>query len=242
MRASESSTASQSTRENASATSVVLMISFAVLLASSTWFSGTAVTPTLVTEWGIQTKQATWLTSSVQLGFVVGTFVYAALNLPDVFNARLVFCASTIIGALLNVGFALSNDVVSASVLRFFNGIVLAGVYPVGMKIVTSHARQGLGWFLSLMVGALTLGTGAPFLIRFLATEYSWQQVTLIASAAALLGGLLMVFAVRDGPHLKERPPFDLKVMVQVFKEKKFLLQSLGYFGHMWELYAFLVP
>src|SRR6185436_282436 len=120
-------------------------VSLAVLLAGSTWFSGTAAIPTLRAAWGLTDVQAAWLTIAVQAGFITGTFLYAALNVADVFNARRVFLVSAVLGAAFNASFAwASRGLAVALAFRFLTGVTLAGVYPVGMKIVASWFRTGL--------------------------------------------------------------------------------------------------
>ena len=138
----------------------LLVVSTAVLLGSSTWLSGTAVAPILKEEWRLDAAESAWLTSSVQLGFIFGTLLYALLNLADRFNARRVFFFSAALGAGFNGAFGLLADGLSEAVLyRFLTGVTLAGVYPVGMKIVATWFRTGLGNSLGIMVGALVLGT-----------------------------------------------------------------------------------
>ena len=211
-----------------------------MLLASATWFSGTAVAPALVREWGLGPAGAAWLTVAVQAGFVTGTFLYAALNLADVFNARRVFFASALAGAFCNAAFAfLAGGLRSAVVLRFLTGVTLAGVYPVGMKIVASWFRTGLGWRLGLMVGALNVGTASPYLLQALGRQLPWRWLAASASALAVAGGLLVLGGLRDGPHLSGRARFDARMMLRVFAHPPFRLTAFGYFGHMWELYAF---
>lgn len=222
------------------AKSTLWWVSLAVFLASSTWFSGTAAILPLQQAWSLEPTQSSWLTISVQLGFIVGTFLYAVFNLADVYNARRVFCASALLGAACNAAFAtLSAGLPEALAFRFLTGLTLAGVYPVGMKIVASWFQTGLGWRLGVMVGALTLGTASPYLLQHLGAGFPWQMPVLLASLAAVGGGLLMLFGVRDGPFLKRGGVFDARVMFRVFSNRRFRLTALGYFGHMWELYAF---
>lgn len=216
-----------------------MFVSAAVLLASSTWFSGTAAAPQLRALWQLSDSESAWLTISVQLGFIAGTFLYAALNLSDRFNARKVFFASALAGALFNIAFAwIAPHLTAAIIFRFLTGLMLAGVYPVGMKIVASWFQTGLGWRLGVMVGALTLGTASPYLIVALgAPDYKMMATSASVSAAA--GGLLILIAVGDGPYLKGRARFDPAMIVKVFRHPPFRYTALGYFGHMWELYAF---
>jgi MFS family permease len=183
---------------------------------------------------------ASWLTISVQLGFILGTFLYALLNISDIFGARRVYMISALGGALFNGLFALaSQDLGTAVFLRFLTGITLAGIYPVGMKIIASWFRKGLGGGLGIMVGALTLGTAFPYLLAGLRTEFDWRLLILVSSMMTILGGLIIAVGVKDGPHLTQRAKFKPRMAAKVFKDRAFRLQSLGYFGHMWELYAF---
>ncbi len=216
------------------------LVSLAVLLASSTWFSGTAAAPVLRRIWTLTEVQSSWLTVSVQLGFIVGTFLYAVLNLSDIFKTRKVFFVSAAMGALWNAAFALvSQDFGLALVFRFLTGITLAGVYPVGMKIIAQWFRSKLGWRLGILVGALTLGTAFPYLIMALGADINWRWLMLIASGLSLSGGLIVLLGLADGPHLRESAPFNPRMVFEIFRHRRFRLQALGYFGHMWELYAF---
>ena len=225
--------------QDAAASRALLGVSLAVLLAGSTWFSGTAAIPTLRAAWGLDDGQSAWLTVAVQLGFITGTFLYAALNVADVFNARRVFFVSAVLGALFNAGFAwLSRGLGTAIVFRFLTGVTLAGVYPVGMKIVASWFRTGLGWRLGVLVGALVLGTASPYLIQAVGAGTDWRALASGGSVLAVIGGLLIVATVPDGPYLTARAPFDARAAARVFARPAFRYTAFGYFGHMWELYA----
>jgi len=226
----------QSTRAN----QALIFVSLAVLLATSTWFSGTAATLNLKLSWQLSDVQSAWLTISVQLGFITGTFLYAILNLADVFNARRVFFISALFAALFNAGFAfISQELTVALVFRFLTGVTLAGVYPVGMKIVASWFQSGLGWRLGVMVGALTLGTATPFFMSALGTNFDWRWLVASASVASAMGALIMIGLVKDGPFLPKKAVFNAGMMFKVFKHPPFRNTAFGYFGHMWELYAF---
>lgn len=218
----------------------LVIVSLAVLLASSTWLSGSAAATPLRDAWGLTVSEQAWLTISVQLGFVIGTLVYAIFNLADAFSARYVFFVSAVLGAACNGAVALLDDALWPALgLRFATGVTLAGVYPVGMKIIASWFRTNLGWRLGVMVGALTLGTASPYLVRALGTAFSWQAPVIASSIAAAIGGVLVLIAIDDGPYLAKRAPFDAKMVWRIFEHKPFRYTAFGYFGHMWELYAF---
>lgn len=216
----------------------VVWVSVAVLLASATWFAGTAVAPILVGVWHLDVTRAASLTSSTQLGFIVGTVLFAALNLADRYRARAVFALSALSGALANAGFAMAPNLALAVPLRFLTGVTLAGVYPVAMKIVASFSTHGLGLRLGIMVGALGLGTALPFLLQWAAVGLDWRSIAGAGSVAAAAGAGIVWFLVPDGAHLGQRARFDLGAAWRVFADPAFRLNACGYFGHMWELYA----
>jgi len=218
----------------------LVLVSTAVFLTSSTWFSGTAAAADLVHSWGLSSTESAWLTISVQLGFIAGTFLYAFFNLADVFNPRRVFFVSALLGAAFNAAFALIADgLPTAFAFRALTGVTLAGIYPVGMKLVASWFRSQLGWRLGILVGALTLGTAFPYLIQTLGSQFDWRTLAGTASILAVSGGFLVLMALPDGPFLKARAPFDARMLWRVFAHLPFRRTAFGYFGHMWELYAF---
>jgi len=218
----------------------LVLVSTAVFLTSSTWFSGTAAAPDLIHAWRLTSTESAWLTISVQLGFIAGTFLYAFFNLADVFNPRRVFFVSALLGAAFNAAFALIADgLPTAFAFRALTGVTLAGIYPVGMKLVASWFRSQLGWRLGILVGALTLGTAFPYLIQTLGSQFDWRTLAGTASILAVSGGCLVLMALSDGPFLKARAPFDARMLWRVFAHLPFRRTAFGYFGHMWELYAF---
>ncbi len=218
---------------------VLPLIACAVFLASTPWFAGTAAMPVLRERWALGPSGAASLTSATQWGFIAGTLLFALTNLADRFPAPRVFVVSALASAACNLGFGwLSDGLGAALAFRFLTGVALAGVYPVAMKIVASWFEAGLGWRLGVMVGGLTLGTAFPYLVAAVAPQVEVHTLISVASAAGLGGGLLMLFGVGEGPHLKARAPFDLRAAARPFGAPSFRRAALGYFGHMWELYA----
>ena len=204
----------------------------------SLWFSGSAVVPALTREWRLSSTAAGWLTLSVQLGFVAGTLLSALFNLPDVISPRHLFTLTAIAGAIVNGIFGwFAHDASFAIVLRFLTGMFLAGVYPPAMKILATWFRHGRGLALGVLVGALTLGKATPYLINAVGSA-NWRNNILFVSALAIAGGLIVSMFVRDGPFALPAARFDLSQIGKVFQNRGVRLANLGYFGHMWELYA----
>lgn len=216
----------------------LFLLALAELLGMTLWFSASAVTPAISAEWRLSETSAAWFTLAVQLGFVVGTLTSALLNLPDIINVRRLFALSAVAGALMNALFGLfAQEITMGISLRFLTGFFLAGVYPPGMKIMATWFKRGRGMALGVLVGALTLGKAAPYLINGIGSPL-WRHNVLFVSVLALVGGLIVLFFVSDGPYAQPAAKFDVRQAVNVFRVRGVRLANFGYFGHMWELYA----
>ncbi len=213
------------------------LLSLAELLALSLWFSASAVLPALSREWELGDAGRAGLTIAVQLGFIVGTLVAALTNLPDLVPSRSLMMWGALAGAVANAALALwVNDLAPALALRFVTGVCLAGTYPPAMKIAATWFREGRGLAIGLLVAALTVGSATPHLIRGL-TDLPWRHTLLAASLLAAVAALVVTL-VTEGPHRFPAARFDLRMAAAVLRERGPRLACLGYFGHMWELYA----
>ena len=207
---------------------------------TSLWFAGNAIMGNLASAFQLPASALGHLTSAVQVGFIVGTLVFALLTIADRYSPIRVFFVCSLFGALFNLGIMLeSNNFATLLSLRFLTGFFLAGIYPVGMKIASDYFQEGLGKSLGYLVGALVLGTAFPHLLRGTLDGLPWTHFVMATSMLAVLGGLLMIAFVQDGPYRKIGQQTDLTAFVRVFSDKRFRSVAFGYFGHMWELYAF---
>lgn len=214
------------------------LIAAAQVLVMACWFSASAVVPALRAEWGVTAIQATLLTVAVQVGFVVGAVGSAAANLADRFPAHRVMAWSALVAAAATGAIAAGVDSLAPAVaLRFLTGMALAGVYPVGMKLMTSWFERGRGFALGVLIAALTLGSALPQLVSSLAS-LPWRGVLATSAVSAVLGAVLAFALVRPGPHARPAPPLAPAFVLTLFRERGPRLANLGYFGHMWELYA----
>jgi MFS family permease len=217
---------------------MLALVSVAELLAMSLWFSASAVAPALTELWNLTATESAWLTSAVQVGFVVGAVLSAALTLADAVETRYLFAASALVGAAITAALGLVVDSGTVAVaLRFLTGVTLAGVYPPGMKLVAGWFRDKRGLAVGTVVGALTLGSALPHLVRAVGGVGRPRFVLLVAAGLAALGGLL-VLAARPGPYQSPAAPFDPSAVRRILTDRGSMLANLGYFGHMWELYA----
>ena len=218
---------------------VLLLLSLAELLAMGTWFSASAVVPTLSSTWGLNDAGRAWLTMSVQAGFVVGSVASALLNLADRLPARRMFTITALLAALSAGLIPLAvNGLTAALVLRFLTGLFLTGVYPVGMKIMATWTKADRGLGIGLLVGALTLGTAFPHLLNALSGIDNWQQVLYLGAGLAGVGGLIAAIFIREGPYKTATPRFNWAYAAEIFRARELRLAILGYLGHMWELFA----
>jgi len=217
----------------------LLLLALAELLAMAVWFSASAVVPALTTAWDLTDSGRAWLTISVQLGFVAGAFASAVFNVADRVPTRWLFTGTALAAAGATALIPLlARDLGPALALRFLTGALLAGVYPVGMKIMATWTKSDRGLGIGLLVGALTLGSAAPHLLNFVGGAGAWQAVLYGAAGLAVLGGLIAALFVREGPYQTKSPPFDWQYVGQILRQRDVVLANAGYLGHMWELYA----
>lgn len=217
-------------------------IALSQFAGTSLWFAINAVMADLQRESGLPDSAVGWLTASVQLGFIAGTLGFALWTIADRYSPRLVFLACSLAGAVCAaLCAALPPSLGSLVVLRFLTGVFLAGIYPVGMKIAAGWFAQGLGLALGVLVGALVFGTALPFGLRAFGAHWPWQGVMWAVAAIAAIGGVVMALWVPDGPHLTAPAKFSPRALLVIVQDPKVRASAFGYFGHMWELYAFFV-
>ncbi len=226
----------------------VATISLAQLFGTSLWFSANAISDSLALVWQVSVKDIGWLTNAVQLGFIFGTLVISLTGIADRYRASSIYIISALTGAVLNAGFAwLAGGMISGALFRFGVGICLAGIYPMGMKLIVSWVSGKTGLALSVLVAMLTLGTALPHALRVIGTEVSWQVIISVSSALALLSAAI-IGVIGDGPNrLQGAAPNTTTAhsrmssgsILRSFNTSGFRAASLGYFGHMWELYTF---
>ena len=213
-------------------------LSLAMFLGMTLWFSATAATAPIVSEFHLTPGEAAWLTMAVQGGFVAGTLLSALLNLPDVLNARRLFAIGCVAGAAANAALAAASHPAPLIALRVATGVALAWVYPPGMKVAAGWFERNRGAALGMLIGALTIGSAFPHLLAAASARVPWRTLMLAASTLALAGGAIVLVAVGDGPYVASSARFDPRAVVRVFAYRPARLATLGYLGHMWELYA----
>jgi MFS family permease len=210
-----------------------------MVLGMLPWFSATVAAPAMAAEWGATPATVAWLTMAVQLGFVAGTAVSAMLMLSDRWSPRRLAGASALLAAAATAALALgASGPRTAIALRALTGVALAGVYPPGMKLAAGWWQRGRGMAIGVLVGALTLGSASPNLLRAAPLAGSWRGLLVVSGAAAALSGILFLTAVREGPYQAPSAPFDWRALGRVLSDRGVLLATGGYLGHMWELYA----
>lgn len=213
------------------------LLAVALVLSMATWFSASAVVPQLRVEWDLSSTGRAWLTIAVQLGFVAGALVSSLFNVADVVDARWVIVAGSFGAATANALLLTAHGLGWALPLRGATGFFLAGVYPPALKLIATWYRERRGVALGVLVGALTLGSASPHLVNGLG-GLDWHVVIAATSALTFAGGVVVLAWVEHGPFPFPRAPFDPHQIRRVFGNRGVRLSSLGYFGHMWELYA----
>ena len=217
------------------------LIIISQFLCTSLWFAGNSIISDLIQAYNLDTNALSYVTSSVQFGFILGTLSFALLAISDKYAPSKIFFICALFGSIFNLGILIPTNTLSNILLfRFLTGFCLAGIYPIGMKIAADYFEKGLGKSLGWLVGALVLGTAFPHYIKLMASDYPWQYVLITTSLLASFGGLLVLIFIKKGPYFKKNNSTPkLNSIPMLFKKKRFKQAAVGYFGHMWELYAF---
>lgn len=225
--------------------SPVAIIAIAQLFGTSLWFSANGAAQSLMASWQATAADIGWLTNAVQLGFILGTLTLSLSGAADRFRASSLFLCCAIAGALFNLAFAwLADGLAVGAALRFCVGVTLAGIYPMGMKLIVGWAPERTGLALAQLVSMLTLGTALPHALRLLGADWPWQLIITASSVLALLGAVLIA-VLGDGPHTRSGQVSGAGqvkragAILGAFRISRFRAATLGYFGHMWELYTF---
>ena len=216
----------------------LVVLVFAQFAGTTLWLSGNAVAGQIEAELGV--KLGGWLTSAVQFGFIVGTLLNAIFAVPERILSSRLFLISAILGALANLSVTiLPLDVSTVLLSRFLTGLSLAGIYPIGMKIAADWYGKDLGRAMGFLVGALVLGKAFPYLLKGISFELPWKEFLFYISLISFFGGILLWSLLPDKSLPAQRKQFSIKALSAIFKLPELRAAAFGYFGHMWELYAF---
>jgi MFS transporter, DHA1 family, inner membrane transport protein len=229
---------------------VLPVLVLAQLLGTSPWFAVNAVMPDLQKQFGWDAAAVGTLTSSLQIGFIVGTLVFALLAVADRWPARRVFFCCTLAAATCTLIAAASAASFHALLFwRALTGFCLAGIYPVGMKIAAQWYPRGLGGALGWLLAALVLGSACPHALRAITatgTAWPWSSVFITVAAAAVAAGVLVIVVLPEAPlrsagQASAGGGLRLVALTSLWRDAKVRASAGGYFGHMFELYSLWV-
>ena len=210
----------------------------AIVLSLTTWFSATAVLPELSVVWSLTAQQSAWITGAVQAGFIIGALASSALALPDRFSLTRLMAFSALLAAVANSVLLIEPGIHGAIAARFLTGFALAGVYPPSLKFIATWFRSGRGLAMGAMVGALTLGSAAPHLLRATGGAFDWTYIVAATSVCCAISAAIFFMMLREGPCPFTKVSVSLRQFGSVLRSRPVMLANIGYFGHMWELYA----
>jgi MFS family permease len=212
-----------------------------VLLAFGPWFSASAIAPLLTAEWHTTGLDLPLLTVAVQVGFAVAAIGLAVSGAADVVSGRSLFVGGALVAAAANLGFAFAATSAGSALLwRGLTGAGLAAVYPVALRMIAGWFRRDRGVAIGILIGALTVGSALPHLIRAVgaSTGADWRAIVAAASVLAVVGAVVVGLGHRGGPLEIASSRFSPSIAASAFREPSVRLANLGYLGHMWELYA----
>lgn len=213
-------------------------IAVAVLFSLSLWYSATVVVNDLMEYWNLSSSLEGWLSASIPLGFVIGTFISSYVGLADKYHPRTIFAISALFGAIFNLLMIFTKSGIIGIALRILTGITLAGVYPIAVKILSHWFPKNRGLAVGILIAALTIGTSLPHFIVMIFSSLHWKLIIVSSSILAFIAAIIITFLLEDNPVQRRNAPFSMKLIKNVIKNKHVMLANYGYFGHMWELYA----
>src|SRR5690625_2112473 len=217
---------------------MLALLGVGVVFSMTPWFSTAAIIPELTDMWDLSDRIIALLTNSVQAGFVIGALVASFLNLPDIFSPVRLMSVGALAAGISTLGIIIAGGPEVVIVLRFVTGISLAFVYPPMMKLTTTWFLKGRGLSLGIIIGALTLGSAMPHLLRASMPNVDWEIVVAAAAILSIIGAVIFEIFISEGPFPYKAAKFDLQQIGKVFTDRAIALANIGYFGHMWELYA----
>lgn len=198
----------------------IIFLAIAELLAMGTWFSASSTANAIGEAWHLTNAGQAWLTMSVQLGFVIGSLISAMFNIPDRISPKKLFSVTAFLSAICTALIPLmASSLFPALILRLLTGFFVVGVYPVGMKLMATWTKQDRGFGIGLLVGALTLGSGFPHLLRFFTFTENWKPVLYAAALFAALGGIVAALFVREGPYGSQTAIFNWRYVGEIFRK-----------------------
>ncbi|MHA1912760.1 MAG: MFS transporter [Promethearchaeota archaeon] len=219
---------------------ILIVVSISLLFSVTVWFSANAITSQLISLWNLTPRDIAILSIILIIGFVIGALIYSVFNLPDLIKTPLFFSVNTLIAAFGNFFAAMAPNFLVFIIFRFITGFFLAGVYPTSMKLISSWFKRRRGLAIGILLGALTAGSGLPYLFNIFGTP-NWRLLLSFSSLFALTGSALIYLFIQEGPHLISGAKFRLSNLKDILGKKSIRLANFSYFGHMWELYAFWV-
>ena len=220
----------------------IVLIVISQMFGTSLWFSTNGVLKQIQEIWSLSVSDLGNLTNSVQFGFILGTLFFTITGFADKFKPARIVMLCCFLGATSNALIVFEEIPFTFVIFsRLVVGIALAGIYPIGMKLIISWDPQKAPNTLGLLVGMLVLGSSLPYLIRALGISFDWQYTIILTSGLCYIAGIT-IYLMGDGPHLIINKKSTFRLLDQfseLLKNKKYLASAVGYFGHMWELYAF---
>ena len=217
---------------------VLVVTGVALVLSLTTWYSATAIVPELTLLMSLSLSQAAWFTNGVQVGFVVGALSLSLLSLLDIYKSSTIMAISACIAGIANAILILEPGIALSLFSRFITGMALAGIYPTVIKFIATWFKKGRGFAMGIMLSSLTLGSALPHLVRAIGVQFDWKLVIFMSSLACLTAAGLFAFVLQDGPYKFSKTKADLNQLGHIIKDRPLMLVNVGYFGHMWELYA----
>ena len=199
-----------------------------------------ALLPAFAEEWQLSNIEAGWISGIYYAGYVVA--VPLLTSLTDRVDARRIYLASTALGGVASIGFALLADGFwSALFWRTLAGVGLAGTYMPGLKALTDRVAgpiltRGLGFY----TGGFSIGLSLSFLVAGAIDAWlGWRWAFGAAAIGSVLALAIAAWALK--PHAPEPPAAPRPHLLDfrpVLRNRAAMGFAIAYGAHAWELFG----
>jgi MFS family permease len=220
-------------------TAIMCAAQIAGMLSNATF---PALIPQFTTAWDLSGAEAGWISGVYYAGYVAA--VPFLVTFTDRLDARRIYLASQLLGVLAAGGFALAAaGVWSASLLRFLDGVALAGTYMVGARMLSDRTvgagqSRAIAWY----TAHFGIGTAASvFVAGEVAALAGWPAAFWLGAAGHALAAVLVWLALAPDPPKPAPAETALSALDPrpVLRNRQAMAYILGYAAHIWEMFGF---
>jgi len=230
-------------------TRILLWMVIAMIISYLPWYNFSAVLKYISKDFNLTASDTGMIIASFQAGYVIVVLLTGWLA-DKIGTKRVVFYATILTGIFATAFVFVVHDKYTVMIMRMLTGCAAGAIYVPGMALISNwFAPSERGGALGAYTGALTAASaGGYFVAAPLAASYGWKVGMLWTSVPVFIAAIIVWFLIQEkpvdevkfdgapgmpamGPGIgRPAPEGGLAGPATI---------TVGYMGHMWELYAF---